>query len=67
VSGGGHARRRAPENHEAGFMMPLIRRIAHREDYGPVTIYRSLDMTWETPQAVELRFGMEITMYVLNR
>jgi coenzyme PQQ precursor peptide PqqA len=24
-------------------------------------------MTWETPQAVELRFGMEITMYVSNR
>ncbi|MGH9560107.1 MAG: pyrroloquinoline quinone precursor peptide PqqA [Terracidiphilus sp.] len=24
-------------------------------------------MKWETPQAVELRFGMEITMYVSNR
>jgi len=24
-------------------------------------------MKWETPQAVELRFGMEITMYVANR
>jgi coenzyme PQQ precursor peptide PqqA len=24
-------------------------------------------MTWETPQAVEIRFGMEITMYVSNR
>jgi coenzyme PQQ precursor peptide PqqA len=24
-------------------------------------------MTWETPQAIELRFGMEITMYVSNR
>ena len=28
---------------------------------------RSLDMKWETPQAVEMRFGMEITMYVANR
>ncbi|HEY5264157.1 MAG TPA: pyrroloquinoline quinone precursor peptide PqqA [Steroidobacteraceae bacterium] len=24
-------------------------------------------MKWETPQAVDLRFGMEITMYVSNR
>jgi coenzyme PQQ precursor peptide PqqA len=24
-------------------------------------------MTWETPTAIELRFGMEITMYVSNR
>ena len=23
-------------------------------------------MKWETPQAVELRFGMEITMYVVE-
>jgi coenzyme PQQ precursor peptide PqqA len=28
---------------------------------------RSFIMIWETPQAVELRFGMEITMYVSNR
>jgi coenzyme PQQ precursor peptide PqqA len=28
---------------------------------------RGLAMKWETPQAVELRFGMEITMYVANR
>jgi len=26
-----------------------------------------MKMKWETPQAVELRFGMEITMYVSNR
>jgi coenzyme PQQ precursor peptide PqqA len=31
------------------------------------TFKRSVDMKWETPQAVELRFGMEITMYVSNR
>jgi len=24
-------------------------------------------MKWETPQAVEFRFGMEITMYISNR
>jgi coenzyme PQQ precursor peptide PqqA len=24
-------------------------------------------MKWETPQAIDLRFGMEITMYVANR
>jgi coenzyme PQQ precursor peptide PqqA len=24
-------------------------------------------MKWETPRATELRFGMEITMYVANR
>jgi len=24
-------------------------------------------MVWETPRAIELRFGMEITMYVANR
>lgn len=24
-------------------------------------------MTWETPTAIDLRFGMEITMYISNR
>jgi len=24
-------------------------------------------MRWETPQAIDFRFGMEITMYVANR
>jgi len=24
-------------------------------------------MKWETPEAVDFRFGMEITMYVSNR
>ncbi|MFT4191343.1 MAG: pyrroloquinoline quinone precursor peptide PqqA [Comamonas sp.] len=24
-------------------------------------------MKWETPKAVDLRFGFEITMYVFNR
>ena len=28
---------------------------------------RRFVMKWETPQAIELRFGMEITMYMANR
>jgi coenzyme PQQ precursor peptide PqqA len=48
-------------------MMPLIRLTAHREDHRGVSTYRSVDMKWETPQAIELRFGMEITMYVSHR
>jgi coenzyme PQQ precursor peptide PqqA len=28
---------------------------------------KELDMIWETPTAIEMRFGMEITMYVSNR
>ena len=47
-------------------MIPLILCTAHPEDDEPVPI-RSIVMKWETPQAVELRFGMEITMYVANR
>ena len=48
-------------------MMVPIRRGAHWEEYRTRTSYRSSNMKWETPQAVELRFGMEITMYVSNR
>jgi coenzyme PQQ precursor peptide PqqA len=28
---------------------------------------RSSVMKWETPQAVDFRFGMEITMYIAKR
>jgi coenzyme PQQ precursor peptide PqqA len=28
---------------------------------------RSIDMKWETPQATDFRFGMEITMYIAKR
>ena len=28
---------------------------------------QELDMKWETPQAIDLRFGMEITMYIAHR
>ncbi len=27
----------------------------------------ALDMKWETPQAIDFRFGMEITMYIAHR
>jgi coenzyme PQQ precursor peptide PqqA len=32
-----------------------------------IHITRSIDMKWETPQAVDFRFGMEITMYIAKR
>jgi len=28
---------------------------------------RSQTMVWQTPQAIDFRFGMEITMYIANR
>jgi coenzyme PQQ precursor peptide PqqA len=28
---------------------------------------KDISMKWETPQAVDFRFGMEITMYIANR
>jgi coenzyme PQQ precursor peptide PqqA len=28
---------------------------------------RSLDMRWETPRAIDMRFGMEITLYIARR
>jgi len=33
----------------------------------PHTFCRSWIMKWETPEAVDLRYGMEITMYISNR
>jgi len=29
--------------------------------------HRSILMKWETPQATDFRFGMEITMYIAKR
>jgi coenzyme PQQ precursor peptide PqqA len=29
--------------------------------------YRRHTMKWETPEAIDMRFGMEITMYISNR
>jgi len=33
----------------------------------PSLTTRNIDMKWETPQATDFRFGMEITMYIANR
>ncbi len=30
------------------------------------TCFRSIAMTWETPTAVDYRFGFEITMYMYH-
>jgi coenzyme PQQ precursor peptide PqqA len=47
----------------------MIRRIratpAVRKDDGAKQ--RSFVMKWETPQATDFRFGMEITMYIAKR
>jgi coenzyme PQQ precursor peptide PqqA len=49
-------------------MMVLIRRRrpGGRMESGLLNL-RRIDMIWETPQATEFRFGMEITMYIANR
>jgi coenzyme PQQ precursor peptide PqqA len=39
---------------------------AAREHRGSTPMRRGV-MKWETPQATEFRFGMEITLYVANR
>jgi coenzyme PQQ precursor peptide PqqA len=57
---------RTHENHEASFMMIRFRRT---ESLRNMAVYRrrSIAMKWETPAAIDLRFGMEITMYIANR
>ena len=30
-------------------------------------LVQETDMKWETPQATDFRFGMEITMYIAKR
>ena len=49
----------------------MIPRIRNRRGCGRmalVHLYRgAFDMKWETPQAVDFRFGMEITMYIAKR
>jgi coenzyme PQQ precursor peptide PqqA len=37
------------------------------DDGSPQTTLRRFSMIWETPQAIDFRFGMEITMYIANR
>jgi coenzyme PQQ precursor peptide PqqA len=34
---------------------------------GGAVHHRSFVMKWETPQATDFRFGMEITMYIAKR
>jgi coenzyme PQQ precursor peptide PqqA len=36
-------------------------------DFDDHIFCRSWTMKWETPEAVDLRYGMEITMYISNR
>ena len=48
-------------------MIPRIRNGHRCERMGRVTTPRSIDMKWESPQAVDFRFGMEITMYIAKR
>jgi coenzyme PQQ precursor peptide PqqA len=31
------------------------------------SLLRRVRMKWETPQAIDFRFGMEITMYIAKR
>lgn len=28
---------------------------------------RRIDMKWQTPQAIDMRFGFEVTMYIASR
>jgi len=48
-------------------MMFPCRRVAEPGSIGRAFQHEDSSMKWETPVAVDLRFGMEITMYVSNR
>jgi coenzyme PQQ precursor peptide PqqA len=43
------------------------RKISQTIDSDDYISFRSSTMKWETPEAVDLRYGMEITMYISNR
>jgi coenzyme PQQ precursor peptide PqqA len=47
----------------------MIRRIRTAPGvlHGGGVHHRSFVMKWETPQATDFRFGMEITMYIAKR
>jgi coenzyme PQQ precursor peptide PqqA len=47
-------------------MKLLIRRSGSKAEDEDATS-RRFAMKWETPQAIDFRFGMEITMYIANR
>jgi coenzyme PQQ precursor peptide PqqA len=34
---------------------------------GPAQLFWRLHMAWQKPQATDLRYGFEITMYISNR
>jgi coenzyme PQQ precursor peptide PqqA len=63
------------ENHEERIMkirFPRRRPLARMSPAGPpgpafTQRPEELEMKWETPQAIDLRFGMEITMYIAHR
>lgn len=44
-------------------------RMARTQGYDAARFHNcwSSTMKWETPQATDFRFGMEITMYIANR
>ena len=48
-------------------MMPLIQSAARQRTISSSNNTRRVNMKWETPQAIDIRFGMEITMYIANR
>jgi coenzyme PQQ precursor peptide PqqA len=56
----------AHENHESRFMMLLMSCRPERWIIDLGLKWR-VSMKWETPAAVDFRFGMEITMYIANR
>jgi coenzyme PQQ precursor peptide PqqA len=66
---------RTHENHEASFMMIPFASGARQQRMWPwqqtsgcrCLLTKDISMKWETPQAVDFRFGMEITMYIANR
>ena len=58
---------RSNENHEASFMTIPFRAGAIERRMSRYLIQGALQMKWETPEAIDFRFGMEITMYVSNR
>jgi coenzyme PQQ precursor peptide PqqA len=55
------------ENHELNLMMSRMPAGGRSPIMEARSTSRRHTMTWETPQAVEMRFGMEITMYIANR
>jgi coenzyme PQQ precursor peptide PqqA len=60
----------AHENHEAYLMnapFPGGLRVGDAATGPNRPELKEHDMRWETPKAVDLRFGMEITMYIANR